>query len=507
MSREIELKLRLSPRQARRFAANPLLAGLSPEKSCLFNTYFDTPDLELYKRGIALRLRRKGSSVWLMTVKGGESGAGGLAQRREWEAPTQPGCFDFSIVGDTELRAFLEARQERLAAIFTTDFTRTAWLLKTPDATLELALDYGEVKATTLKGDRKLLREALCEVEIELLEGRSTDVLFDVAIRLATDFQLHPEIVSKAERGYALAGSTRALPVKAYYAKIDRGTSPVEAFRAVASSCLIQLQRNEAGAVAGDNPEYLHQARVAIRRLRSAFRVFRPVLSEGFLDTYLPRWKALSTCLGEARDWDVFLADSLLPLEAAFPGNPELASLRRCAEANRQAAVKAAAGALTQVAYSRLLLAFSAALLRETEPTIARGTEVPSASDLRRFAVQRLQKRSDRIVSLARESASMSVEQRHRLRIEFKQLRYTLEFFTPILPRARLARYQTVLARIQEVAGRLNDQAMAVRLIQQCRPGVWGESLIGGWFAGQTQVLLSSLDAELRRFMRHPRAW
>ena len=132
MSCEIELKLRLTPAQARRLTAHPMLAGIAPEKSRLFNTYYYTPGLELKARGIALRLRRKGWSTWLMTVKGGDAGAGGLAQRHEWEAPTHPGVFDFGIVDLPELRAFLEERRERLLPVFTTDFTRTAWLLKTP---------------------------------------------------------------------------------------------------------------------------------------------------------------------------------------------------------------------------------------------------------------------------------------------------------------------------------------------------------------------------------------
>ncbi|HAS50488.1 MAG TPA: inorganic triphosphatase, partial [Gammaproteobacteria bacterium] len=76
MSKEIELKLRLAPSQARRFQLHPALSESTPQKFRLFNTYYDTPELDLRKRGIALRLRRKGWAIWLMTVKGGDSGAG-----------------------------------------------------------------------------------------------------------------------------------------------------------------------------------------------------------------------------------------------------------------------------------------------------------------------------------------------------------------------------------------------------------------------------------------------
>lgn len=58
--------------------------------------------------------------------------------------------------------------------------------------------------------------------------------------------------------------------------------SPVEAFRLIALSCILQLQRNEAGAIAGLDPEYVHQARVSIRRLRSAFKLFCSGASQTF---------------------------------------------------------------------------------------------------------------------------------------------------------------------------------------------------------------------------------
>ena len=93
MPSEIELKLSVTSAQARRLATQPALAAVKPQRYRLFNTYYDTSGLDLYRRGIALRLRRKGRSEWLMTVKGGDPAGGALARRSEWEAPTQPGVF------------------------------------------------------------------------------------------------------------------------------------------------------------------------------------------------------------------------------------------------------------------------------------------------------------------------------------------------------------------------------------------------------------------------------
>jgi len=506
MAKEVELKLRLSPSQARRLQAHPVLSGCAPQKFRLFNTYYDTPEFDLRQRGIALRLRRKGWAVWLMTVKGGDSGAGGLAQRSEWEAPTQLGVFDFSIVTDSSLREFLEAHHSRLQPVFSTDFTRTAWTLNQGGSIVELALDRGKISALSVADNAAPPSESLCEVELELIEGQSPDVLFNLAIELASDLHLHPEILSKAERGFALADGFVAPPVKAFASSVTTAMSPVEAFRAIAQSCLMQLQRNEAGALAGNNPEYVHQARVAIRRLRSAFRLFSPVLSIPFIEVYSPRWRDLAGRLGSARDWDVFLTETLAPLEEAFPGDADLAVLRARGEATKAKAQAKAGVALTQQEYSQLLLAFSAALYRIEPPTIDAQNK-SSVMSLRKFARRRLQKRAEMIEVLVSEHGKMNAERRHELRIAFKKLRYALEFFAPILPGKRLMRYQTSLETIQDLLGTLNDQVTASRLIKEIHPKGKPDSLVRGWIAGRTQLLVKDLAVELNGFVVTKKPW
>ena len=518
MPKEIELKLRLNPSQARRLAKHPVLAGWKPQKYTLFNTYYDTPGFDLRRRGIALRLRRKGTVLWLMTVKGGDAAVGGLAQRCEWEAPTQPGVFDFSIVTDAGLREFLESHRALLQPVFSTDFTRTAWTLDYAGSRIELALDRGVISASRFCTDatspEKMVSgplyespsEPICEIELELLEGESPDALFALAIELASDLHLHPETASKAERGYALADGVKAPPVKAPASSVYREMTPIAAFRAVAFSCLFQLQRNEQGAMDGAHPEYVHQARVAIRRLRSAFKVFSPVLSPRFVDIYAPRWSQLASRLGGARDWDVFIAETLEPLEDAFPGDPDLARLRARSEASQMRAQASAGVALRQRDYSQLVLAFSAALFRDMPPTIE-ATGKYSAMSLRRFAARRLQRRAMLIEQLISEHGKMDAGRRHQLRIAFKKLRYALEFFAPILPNKRLATYLASLAAIQDMLGNLNDQVTASRLIMKMQPAGRHVPLTKGWIAGRTHLLVAALTAELRRFMALRKPW
>ena len=505
MPKEIELKLRLNPAQARRLAGHPVFSGMQPQKYKLFNTYYDTPDLALCRRGIALRMRCKGRAEWLMTVKGGDPAGGALARRSEWEVPTRPGIFIFDAVDDRGLRNFLKSCQTELRPVFSTNFTRITWTVHRAGALVEIALDRGKINADCLSGGEIGACAPICELELELIEGTTSDALFDVAIELASDFQLHPAIASKAERGYALAQGQLGLPAKAMASTIDRAMSPGEAFRALALSCVLHLQRNEDGVLAGQDAEYLHQARIALRRLRACFRLFAPVLESAFVAVYLPRWRDLARQLGVARDWDVFVNETLLPLEKNFPEARDLARALERAETRRAGARVAASAVLGRKAYSQLLLAFTAALLRDRSPTIVvPGTD---SADMRKFAVQRLRRRVAAIRKIAGEDAALDDERRHRLRIALKNLRYALEFFAPLLPRKRVKRYQDRLVAIQDFFGRLNDQATAQRLLKDFCADADGLPLGDGWVAGRKHLLVAAQEGELADFLASPLPW
>lgn len=505
MPREIELKLGLPSGQARRLRAHPALAGCAMQTHRLQNTYYDTDDRALRERGIALRLRRKDGAVWLMTVKGGDAGAGGLAARAEWEAPTRPGHFVFDIVTDAELRDFLRSVEARLRPLFATDFTRTAWLVDRSGVRIEAAFDRGTIRALQEK-DASSGRLPICELELELIDGGSPDDLFSLALALCADIDLHPEVRSKAERGYTVADAAAVRPARALPSALVPAMSPVEAFRNVAAACLLQLQRNEGGALAGGDPEFVHQCRVAIRRLRSALRLFSPVLSPRFVEIYAPRWRDLSQQLGSARDWDVFLSDTLAPLETAFPGEADLAVLRARGEACKAQAQSAAQAALSGRDYSRLLLAFAAALFREEAPTIDAQNERAGRA-LPSFAARRLDRRLTAIRRVLENPADMDDARRHRLRIQFKRLRYALEFFSPLLHAKRLSSYLGVVGTIQSLLGTLNDQVTASRFIREMRPQDESDPLIQGWIAGRTELQLRLLDDAIKVFRDRRPPW
>ena len=198
---ETELKLSLQAPDLPRLLAHPLLAGAGITQR-LLNTYFDTPELALQQRRMAVRERLAGDQ-WLLTVKTAGQSENGLSRRQEWEGPTTPGALQFdTLVDDPALAQNLMALRPNLRALFCTDFERQRWVIAHASAEIEVALDQGRihVPGTTLS-------EPLLELELELLSGPESALtaLADVLRQTPQGpVTLTPSDASKAQRGMAL---------------------------------------------------------------------------------------------------------------------------------------------------------------------------------------------------------------------------------------------------------------------------------------------------------------
>jgi inorganic triphosphatase YgiF len=489
---EIELKLAIGRKAARQLIEHPQLLGHPPQRLRLLNTYYDTPELALHGQRMALRFRKKGDN-WLLTVKTAEAASGGLAVRQEWEYPAQPGEFDFTPIDQPALRQLLERQRPQLRPVFSTNFTRLVWQLQYGAAKIEMALDRGWV----ISEER---RHKIHEVELELLDGPIAD-LFAFARLLQDDVALRPAIGSKAETGYRLFKRTPARPARATPSPVQPGQTPIAACRAIALACLAHLQRNETGILAELDPEYIHQARVAIRRLRSVMALFAPLLPAGFQKTFGKPWKQLARVLGEARNWDVFINETLPPILAAFPDDKNVTRLLKAARRRRQIAGRVLVKQFGHANLSRLWLDFTAALYALPE---AEGI------DLVEFARRQIAEQSEHTRQLAERFAKLNAEQRHQLRLAYKKLRYTSDFMAPLFSQpastsagARQADTAppqplsvTTLSRLQDALGQINDLITARQLLATL-PGAARAARIDGWLAGRHQLLTEQLPSNL----------
>lgn len=489
MALETEIKLSIPAGAARRLASHPLLAGVKPLRQKLVNTYYDTPDRQLQNKRMAVRYRKKGLQ-WLLTVKSDAPAPGGLAQRNEWEVAGVPGEFDFSHVDSPKVRRFLEAATPELQPVFTTDFSRASWLLTPQEGTrIEVALDRGKIDANGRQ-------ETICEVELELLEGSVTE-LFATALALQEDLPLHPESPSKAERGYRLAADTPLTAAKAGNVALEMGMSSVAVFRSTVFSCLTQLQANERGVRDSDDPGFIHQARVAMRRLRSAIRLWKPLLPEEYVGNFDPRWREMANQLGDTRNWDVFITEILPPISKAFADHQQVRQLARQAAIHLASCRKTAQAAMASPAYSRLLLEFTAATLTLPEKKKPKLTV---------FAPRSLKKRAKRVAELAALTKDSHPEARHELRVALKRLRYAVEFLAPLFPARGLQRYLQSATGLLDLLGRMNDMVVAEQLVVEALAGQ-DSDLARAWLAGRSDLMLDELDSLLGEFLSHPAPW
>ncbi len=213
--------------------------------------------------------------------------------------------------------------------------TRRIWNIRFDDTSIEAVLDEGDI----LAGDR---RTPVCEMELELKSGDAR-ALFDLARQLDAEAPLRLAVLSKAERGHRL---TQALTpaVTAETVPLTREMTAAEGLQAILQACLAQFRLNEDLLLDSRAAEPLHQTRVALRRMRSAFSIFKPLLGPDEARDPRDRLGQLAKELGHARDLDVLM-------QRAAPG-----PLRDRIRADRKAAYDRAVEVLDRAETRRLML-------------------------------------------------------------------------------------------------------------------------------------------------------
>ena len=468
-----------------------------PASRRLFSAYYDTADYRLQSAGVVLRLRREGKR-WIQTIKSAGNAAAGLHRRteHETEVPTQLPSFPAMIeAGFGKLMADKKTR-EALQVAFTTECKRSSTLIRPRAGTIiEVSLDRGAIVASER-------REPICEIELELKTG-DTDALFDLALEIARNLPVRLDNRSKSQRGYALAAGIEPAPVKASTPPLSADMTLDDAFVAVVFHSLAHLQDNEIGLLAGRNPEYLHQARIALRRLRSAFRVFDAMIPKSHFSQALDGLKPVAHLLGDARDLDVFAVETLS--QAGSAQHAGVAALRQRTQDARRQAARAVRIAVAAPEYTVLLLRLARSL---AAGQWRRETGRPAAANmtLLRFATKLVSHRYARVKRRNRHIGQLGFAELHRLRIRVKRLRYAIEFFLPLFAGDRAKGALRTLVDLQALLGRINDDATAWKLLD----GLASEDasmdyqqavgFLRGWCAHDAQQCCNRLQAAWKRF-------
>ena len=504
MAVETELKLHIAPEQLARLKRHPLLRKYQitrPVTRRLHNIYYDTPKLELHRAEVALRLRRAGRQ-WLQTLKGGGSVKAGLHQRNEWEVPVSRAALDFSSPQATEWETSLPVRlRKKLHPVFITDFSRNSRMLDWQGAQIELCMDRGEVRTEQRSTE-------ICELELELKSGEPHQ-LFELALVLLEIVPFELEAVSKAEQGYRLLMGQADGPVKGAVPGLARTSTLPEALQTLIWSCLLHLQSNLRGAMTSDDAEYLHQMRVALRRLRVALRMTEKFRADESLSALGKDVAALCIALGRIREWDVFIAETVQPMCARMAGHAGLQALLAVSERQRAACYAKLRSTAQARELQRLILRF-AIWMSGAYWQPPQGEDVLPARD---FATRRLRKLARRFTQSGRQLDSLDNVRLHALRILAKKLRYSAEFFAALYERQKSKPFLAALSGVQDVLGQINDVAVAHRLLDELaalpelsahREAV---TLAKGWIAHGLSRQFIALRKAIRRFSGQAEFW
>ncbi|MDO9050736.1 MAG: CHAD domain-containing protein [Methylotenera sp.] len=461
MEDEIELKLNINCKDASRLRKHLAIMNASisrPSTNKLVNFYFDTPELKLLDAGISLRLRRM-SGCWTQLIKTVGNPLAGLHKRTEWESPVLTGHPDFTkIIHPNLIKLFTDKKQrDALRPIFKTEVQRSIWQLSFDNGDqVELALDIGKLEAGEY-------HELICEVALELKSG-NIGRLFDIGLELQTIIPLTINNSSKAERGYAYYRFDAPSAIKAQLPILSKNTDGYSAFKQIISECINHLQHNQGLVLNAADIEGLHQMRVALRRMRSAFTMFKKIVCSKKSVAIIAELKWINETLGKARDIDVFVTQTLPAIIEKSEDNAGLLKLREKALTAQLKASKEVKTAISSQRYHRFLLTLLAWLENERWCANIKHRKNYQILDIAKATLKKYHKL---LLRQADNLVYMDSAERHLVRIAAKKMRYAAEFFASLYPARKSHEFINNLSKLQDQLGVLNDISITEKLLRK----------------------------------------
>ncbi len=508
-NRELEIKFSTDLPGLKAALASPALGGASgkaPAARRLVSTYFDTPDRALNKRRIVLRVRRSGRAAPIIGVKWPPKANGEAFSRGELEARSPSGELDLSLLGGeiaAELGKIIGGRA--LEPQFETRIKRRTRLLTAGAGQIEIAFDEGEIVA----GDR---RTPVTEVELELKSGDSAE-LYELAIRAVEAAPLRLDVVSKSERGFRLVDGLVATPARAHDPLFAPGANLDDAIASVVGETLAHFLANFAALRETDDPESIHQLRVALRRMRSALGMFNRLVPCAEFDAFRAEAKRIATALGPARECDAF-SDLLADGPRRVSTGASVFAAIDAALAERRQTLYAEARDLIDAKETAVFALKLQAFLSKRGWRDAAGEKTPGLfAPVTQFSSQTLSRLRKRVLKRGKKLVSLPDDERHRVRIALKNLRYAAEFFGGLYGDPGSNRsYLRAVSRLQDILGAHNDAAGAQRLLDalgaRAEPDTaFAAGVVLGWCERHAEIAETELEEAWRRFKRLDSFW
>ena len=456
------------------------------ETKKLTDTYYDTEDWRFYRAGYALRVRRDGERVEATMKSLAPPEDGGLKRRREISEPLKYGGLKGlrAVRGPVgERLRLLLAGQGDLRHLFEVRTRRTVFELRPEDETAEphgssdgivvgpegdirrregdapiaeISLDESEFSGG--EGEARLSR---IEVEMSDEGAESYDAVAGFVDGMRGSLELRPTDSSKYGEGLSAAGLTPAVAPDLGPTEVDGSMTADEVAFAILRRHYATMLAHEPGVRLGEDPEELHDMRVATRRLRAALKLYKEVLPKR-AERYERDLRFFAGALGEVRDLDVHLER----IAAEASRNGEVLEEVSAALVERQAgARRRMLEVLDSDRYERFLASFSGTLRRGRSPASA-GPILEVAPDLVRRRYKKVRKDVEGL------GGGSPPEDFHDLRKKGKRLRYALEPLRGIYGKPS-EKMVELLKDVQDDLGDHQDLIVAAELMREL--GVSGD--------------------------------
>jgi triphosphatase len=455
---------------------HPSAAGLAivpgPARE-LTDIYYDTEDWHFYRAGYAMRVRRDNESAEA-TMKALSPAEGGLRRRREISQPIEgvetlkgiPGPIGERarrLAGTADLRPLFEVRTRRRTYALRTGTPSSGEIVEDTSGTIrqrnseqdaivvaEIALDESEIFANGGAPTH------LNRVEVEVgSDAAIHDGVGDFVEVLRESLKLRVTRTSKFRTGLSVAGLSPEVAPDLGPTEIDATLSCGEVAFAILRRHFGAMLAHEPGVRLGEDPEELHDMRVATRRLRAALKLYSDVLPKRS-ERYERDLRWVAGALGEVRDLDVHL--QRIHEEASRNGEvlEEVVSLVR---ERRVEARRRMLEALDSNRYERLVATFSGTLRRGRSPTPT-DPILEAAPELVRDRYKKVRKSANTL------SEDSPPEHFHDLRKKGKRLRYALEPLQEIYgkPAKKMVK---LLKKVQDDLGDHQDLIVAAGLMEK----------------------------------------
>jgi len=457
------------------------LVSTPREPQRLVTVYVDTPDLRIVRWGASLRHRR--GEGWTVKLPRGTQGNALVRQEHVFEGDD---ARKLPSAACDLLRGFIRGAELGQVARLQ---TRRAQV----DLTDELGRPYAAVtddEVSVMQGRRVASR--FREVEVELAPGVPDDGLAPIVERLRLAGAGPVDNVVKLVRAL---GPRAEEPPDVVVPEVAKDAMLSEVVRRALAVSVVRLLRHDAPVRLGEDPEAVHQARVATRRLRSDLRTFRDALEPSWSAPLRDELRWLGDELGAVRDAEVLRDRLRTRVELLDPNDQRAAeAVVERLSAARDRARDRLVSALADRRYVALL---DDLVLATREPGLLEEAAALPARGAGRPMLEALWKHLETAAGRASDDASDGLL--HRARIRTKRMRYAAEAVLPVFGK-RASAFATAAADLQDVLGEHQDSVVARSWLREA-----ASAGADPFVAGQLVALEARAASDARD--RWPAAW